>query len=139
MPDLALRTQWFSERAETSSEIPKKVLAYPGHHPAIEAGKLGIVVGNFFFHHPAEGRGGSQSWVQGFGGKGGVPRRVFVPSTRSPGPGLGMRQGEEQQTPPAARLRLPTPTAGQLGGRRQGQNRLSCVHPAALSPHSHFN
>lgn len=67
------------------------------------------------------------------------PGGCLYPTPGSPGPGLGMRQGEEQQPPPAARLRLPTPTAGQLEGRRQGQNRLSCVHPAALSPHSHFN
>ena len=56
------------------------------------------------------------------------------PATGSPGLGMG-------QLPPAARLELPMPTAttGRLEGRRQGQNRLPCVHPAVLSPDSHFN
>lgn len=67
------------------------------------------------------------------------PGRSLHPTTGSPG--LGMGQGKHQQLPPAARLQLPMPTAmtGRLEGRRQGQNTLSRVHPAVLSPNSHFN
>lgn len=30
---------------------------YPGHHPAIEAGQLGIVIRDLFLHHSARRRG----------------------------------------------------------------------------------
>lgn len=66
-----------------------------------------------------------------------LPRQVPAPSE----PGFGMGQGEDQQLSTAARLQPPMPTAttSRLEGRRQGQNRLFWVHPAALSPNSHFS
>lgn len=135
MPDLALRTQWFSERAETSSEIPKKVLAYPGHHPAIEAGKLGIVVGNFFFHHPAEGRGGSQSWVQGFRGKGGVPRRVFVPNTMQPRPRFGDVAGRGAAAPSCCQATASYAHGRAAGGeKRRAEQALLCASSCIITP-----
>lgn len=74
------------------------------------------------------GEGGSQSWVQDFRGRRLSPAGVCTPHATG-SPGLRMGQGEDWQLPPAARLQLPMPTAmtGRLEGRRQGQNRLSCV------------
>ena len=39
---------------------------YPGHHPAIEAGQLGIVVRDLLLHHSA-GKEGCQSELSGVG------------------------------------------------------------------------
>lgn len=72
-----------------------------------------------------------------------LPRQVSASSDRQGmgQPGFGMGQGEDQQLSPAARLRplMPTARTGRLEGRRQGQNRLFCEHPAVLPPNSHFN
>lgn len=39
---------------------------YPGHHPAIEAGQLGIVIRDLLLHHSA-GKGGRQTELSGVG------------------------------------------------------------------------
>lgn len=38
---------------------------YPGHHPAIEAGQLGIVVRDFLLHHSAGKGWGCQNELSG--------------------------------------------------------------------------
>lgn len=104
-------SKWcFFQRGHKQAErYQSKGLAYPRHHPAVEAGKLGIVIRDLFFHHPAEGRGGSQSWVQDFKGKGDLPRWVFAHNTRQPSFGDGAR--EDWQLSPAARPQVLMPTA----------------------------